>query len=96
MEGKILAEWGLKNCENTASIILKTIPVIQSLNLWSPPLTGFLKLNFDGASKVNPRKEGYGFIICDYSGKILSYGHGFPCINSNNAVEIEGLIQGLD
>ena len=96
MEGHILTDWGLKNCVNSALIIPKTISVIQRLNLWSPPPTGFLKLNIDKYSKGNPRKEGYGFIIRDYSGKMLSYGYGFLGKDSNKPTEIKGLIQGLE
>ena len=77
-------------------LTLKTLPFIQSSDLWIPPPTGFLKLNFDGASKGNPRKSGYGFIIRDHRGEMLSFGYGFLGIYSNNAVELEGLIQGIE
>ena len=67
-----------------------------SPDCWNPPPNGFLKLNFDEASKGNPGKAGYDFILRNNEGKMLGYGYGFLGIESNNAAEIEGLIQGLE
>ena len=66
-----------------------------SPDYWNPPRKDFLKLNFDGASKGNLGKVGYGSILHNNKGKMLGYGYGFLGIESNNAGEIEGLIQGL-
>jgi len=38
---------------------------------WSRPPEGFLKLNFDGASRGNPSLAGIGGIIWNHEGKIL-------------------------
>lgn len=35
----------------------------KELLSWTPPPLGVLKLNFDGASKGNPRQAGYGSVI---------------------------------
>ena len=95
-ERQILADWGLDNYETSVQLHQKIRLFNPSSDCWNPPPIGFLKLNFDGASKGNPRKVGYGFIIHDYSGKMISYGYGFLGNDSNNAAEIEGLIQGID
>ena len=54
------------------------------------------KLNFDGASKENPRSTGYRFITRDRGGDMRGFGYGFLGMETNNMVEIEGLLQGLD
>ena len=95
-ERQILADWGLENYENSIQPHHKTLPIIQSFDCWNPPPTGFLKLNFDEASKGNPGKSGYGFILRNHKGNIISFGYGFLGIDSNNVAEIEGLIQGLE
>ena len=88
-ERQILDDWGLENYENSVQPHQKNLPVIQSLYCWIPPPTGFMKLNFDGASKGNPGKSGYRFILRNYIGKMLGFGYGFLGIDSNNAAEIE-------
>jgi ribonuclease HI len=62
---------------------------------WSPPAPGFIKLNFDGASKGNPGPVGFRVVLRNSQGSIMlitadNIGH-----NTNNAVELWGLIKGL-
>jgi hypothetical protein len=38
---------------------------------WSPLPSGFIKLNFDGASKGNPGAAGFGVVFCNSQGNIL-------------------------
>ena len=51
-------------------------------------------LYFDGASKKNPGKSGYGFII-KVNGATILEGHGHISHATNNEAEYMGLIQGL-
>jgi hypothetical protein len=60
-----LKEWSLKLPAPCAPSILSDVKT------WIPPQTGFLKLNFDGASKGNPGKAGEGGVIKDSGGEII-------------------------
>jgi exonuclease III len=44
---------------------------------WSPPPPGFLKLNFDGASRGNPGPAGLGAVLRNHWGKITHLIAGF-------------------
>jgi hypothetical protein len=44
---------------------------------WTPPPTGFIKINFDGASKGNPGPAGYGAVIRNSKGEILILAAGY-------------------
>ena len=94
-ERNILGDWGLFNGGVSIQYDQNSPLFKPSPDCWNPPPKGFLKLNFDGASKGNPGKVGYGFILRNNKGKMLGYGYGFLGIESGNAGEIEGLIQGL-
>ena len=66
-----------------------------AMNTWTPPPTGFLKLNFDGASQGNLRPAGIGGVLRDSKGEIQhifsqSLGEG-----TNNKMEFAALEQGL-
>jgi ribonuclease HI len=53
-------------------------------------------LRFDGASRGNPGKASYGFVIYDPSKKIVATGKDFIGYKkTNNEAEYEGLINGL-
>jgi ribonuclease HI len=52
-------------------------------------------LNFDGASKGNPRPTGFGVVIRDRNGQIIHILAGNIGFNSNNSTEIWGLILGI-
>ena len=62
---------------------------------WTPPPIGFIKINFDGASKGNPGPSGYGAVIKNPKGEILILTAGYLGKTTNNAVELIGLLQGL-
>jgi len=53
------------------------------------------QLEFDGASKGNPGKEGYGGVFRDHSGTPQLIFLGSKGWDINNLVELEGLWQGL-
>jgi hypothetical protein len=63
---------------------------------WKPLKKGTIKLNFDNTSKDNPRKYGAGGLLRDLEGRILAMFTNKLGYNSNNGVELEGLIRGLD
>jgi ribonuclease HI len=67
----------------------------SSPSLWSPPPDGFIKINFDGASKGNPGPAGYGAVIRNSTGEILLLTAGYLGETTNNVAELTGLLQGL-
>jgi ribonuclease HI len=62
---------------------------------WTLPPTGFIKINFDGASKGNPGPAGYGAVIRSSKGEILALIVGYLGETTNNVAELTGLLQGL-
>ena len=63
--------------------------------IFQPPPTGFLKLNFDGASKGNPGQAGIGDIFRNFQAsaiRICSFPIGFA---TNNEAELMAIKQGL-
>lgn len=62
---------------------------------WTPPPPGTFKLNFDGASKGNPGRAGFGGIFRDHEGKPLLLYMGNIGWDTNNSAELEGMRQGL-
>jgi ribonuclease HI len=67
----------------------------NSPSFWSPPPEGFVKLNFDGASKGNPGAAGYGVVYRNHHGHILEIMAGSLGHSTNNVAELWGLIKGL-
>eukprot|EP01018_Ginkgo_biloba_P023530 Gb_26263 [translate_table: standard] len=62
---------------------------------WNPPLARWWKLNFDGASKGNPTKDGGGSVIKGSNGIIkVVFCSGFG-INTNNFAEFSACVLGL-
>ena len=94
-EGKILANWGLKNLGTILLENPKWLLIIKSQYHWNPPPLDFLKLNFDGASNGNHGKARYGFIVHESSDEMAGFGYGFLGNDMNKPAEIEGLLQGL-
>ncbi|GLJ37938.1 hypothetical protein SUGI_0772040 [Cryptomeria japonica] len=64
--------------------------------VWSPPKRGTIKVNFDGASRGNPRKSSYGAIMRDEFGNFVGAKYGPLGINTNNMAEMAGLLAGLE
>ncbi|GLJ31134.1 hypothetical protein SUGI_0623800 [Cryptomeria japonica] len=52
--------------------------------VWSSPKRGTIKVNFDGASRGNPGKPGYGAIMRDEFGNFVGEKYGPLGINTNN------------
>lgn len=64
-------------------------------NIWLPPPINMFQLNFDGASKGNPGKAGYGEVIRDHMGNPQCIYLGSIGWDTNNSAELEGLWRGL-
>jgi ribonuclease HI len=60
-----------------------------------PPPPGFHKVNFDGASKGNPGRSGYGAVIRNNLGQIQSITAENLGCDTNNSTEIWGLLKGV-
>ena len=76
--------------------IARSCPVqVSSPLLWIPPQAGTFKINVDGAAKGNPGLAGYGGVIINSRGSILSLFWGSIGSNTNNIAKLEGLINGL-
>ena len=69
------------------SVVISLFCSHQCLRL-ECPRSGFIKLNFDGASKGNPRKIGYGGVFRTCEGKILGTYMGVLGIDCNNAAKL--------
>jgi len=67
----------------------------QEATSWSPPPLEMHKLNFDGASKGNPGKAGYGGAFRDHMGNPHCIYRGSIGWDTNNSAELEGLWRGL-
>lgn len=63
--------------------------------VWQAPHQGLYKLNFDGASRGNPREAGLGCCIHDWEGRIVASLDKPLGITSNNLAEVYALIEGL-
>ncbi|GLJ29202.1 hypothetical protein SUGI_0575960 [Cryptomeria japonica] len=63
--------------------------------VWELPSKGWVKLNFDGAAKGNPRQAGYGGIIRNDEGSILGCIAGNMGIATNNEVEAWAMARGI-
>ena len=68
---------------------------VSSPRSWNPPPEGTFKLNIDGAAKGNLGPAGYGGVIRNSEGIILSLFWGSIGSNTNNMVELEGVINDL-
>lgn len=68
---------------------------IISINCWSAPPTGVLKLNFNGSSLGNPGPSGFGCVIRDSHGDINRIVTGTIGIVDSTKAELMGLLMGL-
>jgi len=62
---------------------------------WSRPPVGFLKLNFDGASRGNPGLAGIGGVIRNHEGEILHIYSKALREGTNNEMEFAAMEKGL-
>ena len=90
-----MVNWGFNDLW-TVLLANSTKPhIVQIHDRWIPSPLGFLKLNFDDASKENPDNARYEFIVHDPRVDMRGFGYGSLGKDTNNAAEIEGLLQGL-
>ena len=94
-ERSILQAFGFTEIPPNNSMVHSRPVQVSSLRSWNPPPEGTFKLNIDGAAKGNPGPAGYGGVIQNLKGTILSLFWGSIGSNRNNMEELEGLINGL-
>jgi len=91
---RILNAFNLLNEQNLGSTAQQ-----QNLNIepkgWKRPPEGFLKLNFDGASRGNPDPIGIGGIIWNHEGEILHIYSKALGEGTNNEMEYVAMEKGL-
>ena len=63
---------------------------------WEPPPPGWMKLNFDGASRGNPGKAGIGCIIRDETGNWIAKRSKTLAMTSNNIAELKAAEEGIN
>lgn len=59
---------------------------------WKSPPSGFIKLNFHGSSKGNPRICGIGWFLWSHEGKIIVAKASKIANGSNNVAELEAFL----
>ena len=91
-ERLIIQQWAL---HPPSTVHLTSQPVTRSPSHWMPPPEGFIKINFDGASKGNPGAAGYGLVFRNHKGHILIISAGSLGHSTNNNAELWGLLNGL-
>ncbi|GLJ45809.1 hypothetical protein SUGI_0963950 [Cryptomeria japonica] len=84
--------WDLKEC--SPCIFIDKRSRRQDVR-WEVPPPGWMKLNFDGASKGNPGVAGYGAIIRNELGRLIYAVSGEMGIASDNEAELCTLEAGL-
>jgi ribonuclease HI len=94
-ESLILSNWNLNLPSISPNTPLHSSSLSPSLTSWHFPPTGFVKLNFDGASKGNPGPSGFGVVLRNNNGQIMYILAGHLGHDTNNSAEIWGLIRGI-
>ncbi|GLJ14960.1 hypothetical protein SUGI_0244140 [Cryptomeria japonica] len=80
----------------TSGYKLKEKKQNRACEVWVPPKTGNFKMNFDGASRGNPKKFGYGAIIRNEYGMFVGAKYGSLGINTNNMAELARLLARME
>ena len=94
-EAQIAANWGLNRSMMDGLQIRDKICHPSSPNFWTAPPPQVFKMNFDEASRGNPGPTGFGGLCCDHDGRILTIFWGGIGLDTNNSVELEGMICGF-
>lgn len=95
METQTLEEWDVRMVPVFNGQLRPRSKEVSSPNCWLIPPEGWLKLNFDGASKGNLGPTGFGGVIHNLQGIILWAYWGQLGWDINNVAELEGMIHGL-
>ena len=85
----ILNPWGISGPLQCFGRSLRISMEKTSPEFWSPPPPSFFKLNFDEASKGNPRPTGFRCITRNHQGELQGFKTSFIVRNSNNVVKVE-------
>jgi hypothetical protein len=93
-EQTIKDAWNLTIRLSVINEIMNQTP--QSPDLWNPPPTSFIKLNFDGASKGNPGPVGGRGVFMNDRGEILYIYTLNLGYTTNNTTELSAMIEGLE
>lgn len=64
--------------------------------MWARPEQGWIKINFDGASRGNPRISGVGCVARDEEAKILFKGAQMLQDGTNNEVETQAALLAVE
>jgi hypothetical protein len=89
-DSRILESFHLKDRRNPNQVRWPPQLQVGERN-WKPPPVGSLKINFDGASKGNPKWTGMGGVIRDSKGNIIWLYVGSLGNSTNNIAEFEAL-----
>ncbi|XP_059065181.1 uncharacterized protein LOC131857107 [Cryptomeria japonica] len=64
--------------------------------VWQPPKNGWFKLNFDGASRGNPRQDGIGCCLSNSNRIEVAQREKPVGIESNNKEKFMALVEGIE
>jgi hypothetical protein len=86
-EVNILKDYKIIPCK-AYPLQLSKSPSYNIPDKWEPPLEGFIKMNFDGASKGNLGHPGFVGVFRNEKGEILGIYAGYLGIERNNTTEL--------
>ena len=96
-DGYIIQRWkGLLFPHLPTPLFPSKIPLIHAQTKLIPPSEGYLKLNFDGASRRNLGNSSYGIVIRDFKGHVITTKSSSLPLCTNNKVEALALLFGLE
>jgi len=94
-EGKILTYLNLEQGMVCPQKYKDLVTIVNSPTMFRCPQDGFIKLNFNGASKGNPGPTGFRGIFRDHQGRTRWVYTDHGGIMSNNEGELTTIHQGL-
>lgn len=93
-EAVIFKKWHLESCVKPNYLVQK-MGKTRICDQWVHPREGFIKLNFDRASKGNPGLAGAGGFFRDHKGDVILAYVSNMGLSSNNSTELVGLLRGM-
>jgi hypothetical protein len=94
-ESNIFITWNTITQKTPLLLSDPPAPPARCSTFWSRSPPCFLNLNFDGATKGNPRPTCFGAVIRYITVQIKHLREGFMGYDTNNSSELWGLIKGL-
>jgi hypothetical protein len=88
----IFKNWHLESCLNQNYLVLKVWKT-RIHDEWIHPKEGFIKLNFDDASKGNIDLTGVGGVFRNHKGEVILVYVSNIGISMNNTLELAGLFR---